>query len=100
HARPASSLLPSTTLVRSAGDFRGAIEIHKPGFRQMLLPGTQVLCRHHLAAEKNLPHRIRLAVVQSVEGADEAQGRNRPDHGGDIDRKSTRLNSSHVSISY
>ena len=43
-----------------------------------------MLERHHLAAEEHLAHRIRGAVVQTVEGADKAQGGYRPDEGGDL----------------
>ena len=43
-----------------------------------------MLQRHDLAAEKDLAHRLRPPVIQPVEGADKAEGGNRPDHGGNF----------------
>src|SRR5690242_20972754 len=83
---PRSTLFPYTTLFRSPGvDPRGG--------------ATDVSGAHQQLVARHL--RVRRVVAQ---GPDE-QGRHPQDHGGEAiggagDRKSTRLNSSHMSISY
>src|SRR3712207_7738149 len=86
---PRSTLFPYTTLFRSAADRgpdRGAEErpLHR-GVQVRLGEERRVVQRHHDRAAR--PERQR--VVRGVD-----------DVGLDLDRKSTRLNSSHANISY
>src|SRR5699024_11275052 len=75
---PRSPLFPYTTLFRS---------LHVPG-----IPGAGVLRRHHFHDHRGRHHHLQ----PPERPADPAPGARK----GDRDRKSTRLNSSHVSISY
>src|SRR5437868_7970164 len=80
---PTSTLFPYTTLFRSAGEDRP----HLPGESSRL---GQEFGEHELA---------RSAVRDPAAGA-KRRDRQRSPFAADLDRKSTRLNSSHVSISY
>src|SRR5438477_7422324 len=73
---PRSTLFPYTTLFRSLDDPAGAA-----GRRVLLAGGADLV-----------PHRDRRAQAQGRAGQRDRPGRQ--------DRKSTRLNSSHMSISY
>src|SRR5690349_23404026 len=70
---PRSTLFPYTTLFRSLEVGRGDVEVHLVGERRDGGGGASML---------------RVVAVHAVEGFEE------------LDRKSTRLNSSHVEISY
>src|SRR3712207_7742503 len=99
---PRSTLFPYTTLFRS----RPILTARERRFRRNLLlrplqlgaaAGAQrVVQLHDLPAPRALPSR--LVEVDAVE--DRGDHPEHGDAGGDEDRKSTRLNSSHANISY
>src|SRR5690606_39853895 len=85
--RPAgSTLFPYTTLFRSLAERRAVLD-HR---QRDHAPGVVELHRHHLSYPDTVE--IDIAAV--------AQARRRPLEDHPQDRKSTRLNSSHVKISY
>src|SRR5438067_4874827 len=87
---PRSTLFPYTTLFRSAAAFRGDLLVLLL-LLQFVKPGAKHA--HSLGAILDLRFLVLL-------GHHQAGGQVRDAHGRIRDRKSTRLNSSHVSISY
>src|SRR5207249_7195646 len=90
---PTSPLFPYTTLFRSAA-LEGRVRLRVPGARRRL-PGARERIR---TAVRFPTHRDGPRADVSCAGGGEG-GRDRRQLDG-RDRKSTRLNSSHVSISY
>src|SRR3712207_8110846 len=85
---PRSTLFPYTTLFRSPGDL-------EPGRPQ---GGSEARRAGGSAVRPPLVHRPRGAPEELRDHAERARGRAGRRHG--LDRKSTRLNSSHANISY
>src|SRR5690606_40597064 len=94
-APPRSTLFPYTTLFRSR---LGAVAA-EPGIRLPLLALGNV---HAFAQRLDLRrvHKPGMIVLMAGEGQAEPLDRVGDEQGRHIDRKSTRLNSSHVKISY
>src|SRR3712207_8465023 len=82
---PRSTLFPYTTLFRSVRHVADAVEVDEGG--------DEGHHRHHHHAQRVVAQRPGHLKAAHV---DPAQDR----HGGRLDRKSTRLNSSHANISY
>src|SRR5690606_41273480 len=93
---PRPTLSPSTTLVRArpvAAD--QADRVHEEVERK-----CDHCCRHEHAAENHVEQRLAAAERILRDGITAGRGQNRRDERAAPDRKSTRLNSSHVKISY
>src|SRR5699024_12113542 len=89
---PTSTLFPYTTLFRSQG---------RRFFLEGDPAGGQGGQAHHADADGHAHHSQERVDPQMEGGQVEHGGVGPPDDGGQgVDRKSTRLNSSHVSISY
>src|SRR3712207_7212584 len=92
---PRSTLFPYTTLFRSGVNPLTVGKVHDP-----LTPGgLGLVCLRQLLDEMAftpLPDGMLLTMVKRRAGA----RRHDPDANGHVDRKSTRLNSSHATISY
>src|SRR5690606_41470573 len=85
---PTSTLFPYTTLFRSAGD----VELNRPLADLRLVELAP-------ATARRVDHELHLAAFHAVEDVRRALS-DLSDRGDVQDRKSTRLNSSHVKISY
>src|SRR3712207_6932205 len=86
---PRSTPFPDTTLCRSIG-----IVVLRQGHRVAEPPHAPVL------VDPNVCRHEPLAAVDEVLGTEAAALRSALDDAREVDRKSTRLNSSHANISY
>src|SRR2546430_2897988 len=91
---PRSPLFPSTTLSRSDDLASFAADALVRPATTRLDPTAAALRRVEIAGGEQFQNRIRLNRELAVGGAVVTAA------GGDLDRKSTRLNSSHSQISY
>src|SRR5207249_7890951 len=92
---PGLSLFPYTTLFRSALEL-GQVAPLGPGARQ----GEVDVPSHRRPRDRPVEDGVLDAGLDRVGREPPAQRLERPEALGEADRKSTRLNSSHVSISY
>src|SRR3712207_7128917 len=89
---PRSTLFPYTTLFRSPPQ-------HVLAHRAVPVP-VAVSVRRAAPAGGHLARRLGAVLRRSAEGQLDPEGGARADGRLDLDRKSTRLNSSHANISY
>src|SRR5437773_6812753 len=90
-----STLFPYTTLFRSLGEGTGALagDVHEPGIAGDLVKHRQHPLRFRQKAAVQIRFELQQSVVDSQAVVFHAPGNT-------TDRKSTRLNSSHITISY
>src|SRR3712207_7228692 len=86
---PRSTLFPYTTLFRSIGKLKGVVDAYGEDFVIVDVQGVGYVVHCSSRTLQNLPKAGEAAVLSIETHVRE-----------DIDRKSTRLNSSHANISY